>query len=166
MKDTIALALEKEHNKPNRKSWDDYFRDIAQLVASRSTCLRRQVGAVLVKDHQILSTGYNGAPANISGGQAGCLREQRRVPSGQYHELCRGTHAEQNAICFAAKHGISIYGSTLYCTNQPCFICTKMIINAGILEIHYADDYNDYGASLLLKEAGILLYHHKRGCVI
>jgi dCMP deaminase len=160
MKDTIALALEKEHNKPNRKSWDDYFRDIAQLVASRSTCLRRQVGAVLVKDHQILSTGYNGAPANIAHcEQAGCLREQLSIPSGEKHELCRGTHAEQNAICQAAKHGISIHGSTLYCTNQPCSICTKMIINAGILEVRYQADYADRDALRLLQEAGIKIYY-------
>jgi len=144
----------------NRKSWDDYFQDIAQLVASRSTCLRRQVGAVLVKDHQILSTGYNGAPANIKHcEQTGCLREQLSVPSGEKHELCRGTHAEQNAICQAAKHGISIAGSTLYCTNLPCIICAKMLINAGILEIHYDAGYGDQTASQLLKEAGIRLYY-------
>jgi dCMP deaminase len=144
----------------NRKSWDDYFRDIAQLVASRSTCLRRQVGAVLVKDHQILSTGYNGAPANIKHcEQTGCLREQLSVPSDEKHELCRGTHAEQNAICQAAKHGISIHGSTLYCTNLPCIICAKMLINAGILEIHYDAGYGDQTARQLLKEAGIRLYY-------
>lgn len=139
-----------------RIPWSDYFQSIAQLVSSRSTCLRRQVGAVLVKDNQILSTGYNGAPANIPHcEQVGCIRAKMKVPSGEKHELCRGTHAEQNAICQAAKHGISIYGSTLYCTNQPCSICTKMIINAGILEVRYEAEYADTAALSLLQEAGI-----------
>jgi len=144
----------------NRISWPDYFQSIAQLVASRSTCLRRQVGAVLVKNNQILSTGYNGAPANITHcEQAGCLRAQMKVPSGEKHELCRGVHAEQNAICQAAKHGISIYGSALYCTNSPCSICTKMLINAGIVEVHYEADYAENAALNLLHEAGVKIYY-------
>src|SRR5512136_2014667 len=122
----------------SRPSWDEYFMEITRLVARRSTCLRRQVGAVLVKDKNILATGYNGAPSGVAHClDAGCLREQLGIPSGERHELCRGLHAEQNAIIQAAFHGIRIQGATIYCTNQPCVICTKMIINAGIKEVIY-----------------------------
>lgn len=131
---------------------------IAELVATRSTCLRRQVGAILVKDRRILATGYNGAPAGIRHcEETGCLRQKLAVPSGQRHELCRGLHAEQNAIIQAAYHGISIAGSTLYCTAQPCIICSKMLINAGITDIFFANPYEDSLAEEMLKEAGIRL---------
>ena len=117
----------------NRPSWDSYFMNITNLVAQRSTCLRRAVGAVLVKDKRILSTGYNGAPANLKHClEVGCLREQMGIESGKMHELCRGIHAEQNAIIQAAYHGVSVKGAVVYCTNQPCSICARMIINAGI----------------------------------
>ncbi len=130
--------------------------EIARLVASRSTCLRRQVGALLVKDKNILTTGYNGTPSGISHcGDTGCLREAQNIPSGQRHELCRGLHAEQNAIIQAAKHGVNISGATLYCTNSPCVICSKMIINAGIEKVRYLEGYPDELSRQMLQEAGI-----------
>jgi dCMP deaminase len=142
----------------NRPSWDAYFMGIARLVASRSTCLRRQVGAVLVKDKNILATGYNGTPSGISHcEQTGCLRQQLGVPSGERHELCRGLHAEQNALIQAAKHGVAIAGATLYCTNSPCSICSKMIINAGLEKIIFLDGYPDTLSLQMLSEAAIEL---------
>lgn len=118
--------------------------------------MRRQVGAILVKDKRILATGYNGAPARLKHcDEVGCLRKDSSVPSGERHELCRGLHAEQNAIIQAAYHGISILGATLYCTNKPCVICSKMIINAGISKIIYEEGYNDTLAEQMLTEAGI-----------
>jgi dCMP deaminase len=130
--------------------------EIASLVAKRSTCIRRAVGAILIKDKRILATGYNGAPSGIRHCiDAGCLREQLHVASGQRHELCRGIHAEQNAIIQAAYHGASIKGATLFCTNLPCSICTKMIINAGIEKIYYQSGYPDEMSQNMLKEAHI-----------
>lgn len=144
----------------SRPPWDTYFMDIADLVAKRSTCLRRAVGAVVVKNHRILATGYNGAPAGIRHcAETGCLRETMNIASGQRHELCRGIHAEQNAIIQAAYHGVPIQGATLYCTNLPCSICTKMIINAGIKMIYYSAGYADEMSQSLLAEAGIELLH-------
>ena len=141
-----------------RPSWDEYFMDITCLVAKRATCLRRAVGAVVIKDRRLLSTGYNGAPSSVRHcAETGCLRQQLNVPSGERHELCRGIHAEQNAIIQAAYHGVSIKGATLYCTNQPCSICAKMIINAGIVRIVYVDGYADPLSSEMLAEAGIEL---------
>ena len=142
----------------NRPSWETYFMNITNLVAQRSTCLRRAVGAVLVKDKRILSTGYNGAPANLKHClEVGCLREQRGIESGKMHELCRGIHAEQNAIIQAAYHGVSVKGAVIYCTNQPCSICARMIINAGIVKIFYQSGYADPLAQELLGEANIEL---------
>lgn len=130
--------------------------DIVGLVSKRSTCLRRGVGAALVRDRRILATGYNGAPTGMRHClDVGCLREQLNVPSGERHELCRGLHAEQNAIIQAALHGVSANGSTLYCTNQPCVICSKMIINAGIVHIVVRENYRDDLAEEMLQEAGI-----------
>ncbi len=130
--------------------------DIARLVASRSTCMRRRVGAVMVKDKNILATGYNGTPTGIAHCDTrGCLREKLKVPSGQRHELCLGLHAEQNAIIQAAKHGTNIAGATLYCTNAPCVICAKMLINAEIKEIVYLEGYPDELALSLLAESGL-----------
>jgi len=130
--------------------------EIATMVAKRSTCLRRHVGAVIVKDKRILATGYNGAPSGLRHcEEVGCIREKEEIPSGQRHELCRGLHAEQNAIIQAAYHGVSIKDSTLYCTNFPCVICAKMIINAGIKEVIYKEGYDDPLAMEILKEAGI-----------
>jgi len=131
---------------------------IARMVAQRSTCLRRHVGAVIVKDKRILATGYNGAPAGLKHcEEVGCLRKNASIPSGTRHELCRGLHAEQNAIIQAAYHGISIAGATLYCTNRPCVICSKMLINAGIKKIVYEEGYDDPLAAQMLEEAGIEL---------
>lgn len=141
-----------------RPPWDVYFLSIARLVAGRSTCLRRKVGAVLVKEKRILATGYNGAPSGLRHClEIGCLRERLGIPSGQRHELCRGLHAEQNVLIQAARHGISVGGSTLYSTNLPCVICTKMLINAGIRAIFYQDGYADDLTEGMLKEAGIHL---------
>ncbi len=139
-----------------RPSWHEYFLSITRMVAARSTCLRRHVGAVLVKDKRILATGYNGAPAGLRHcEEIGCIREDSAVPSGMRHELCRGLHAEQNAIIQAAYHGISIQGATLYCTNKPCVICSKMLINAGIKSIFYEEGYSDELSDRLLSEAGV-----------
>jgi dCMP deaminase len=141
-----------------RPTWDEYFMKAAYLVAERSTCLRRSVGAVLVKDKQILATGYNGAPTGIEHcEEVGCLREKLGVPSGERHEICRGLHAEQNVILQAARHGVSVKTSTLYITNAPCSICAKMIINAGINEVVISDHYPDKMAIGFLKEAKIKL---------
>ncbi|MBP8980583.1 MAG: cytidine/deoxycytidylate deaminase family protein [Syntrophobacterales bacterium] len=139
-----------------RPSWDEYFMDIAGLVARRSTCLRRQVGAVLVGDRRLLATGYNGAPKGLRHClELGCLREQQQIPSGERHELCRGLHAEQNAIIQAALHGVSVKDAVLYCTNHPCVICAKMIINAGIRSVIIRDRYRDSLAEDILAEAGV-----------
>ena len=141
-----------------RPSWDQYFMDITRLVATRSSCLRRQVGALLVKDRNILATGYNGVPSGITHCQAvGCLRERLGVPSGERHELCRGLHAEQNAIIQAAKHGTSIEGATLYCNTMPCIICSKMVINAGIKRVVYLAGYPDQLAEEMIRESGLLV---------
>ena len=139
-----------------RPSWDEYFMGIAWQVASRSTCMRRHIGAVLVKDKRILATGYNGVPAGLAHcEEVGCLREQRQIPSGEHHELCRGIHAEQNAVIQAAKHGIAIDGATAYTTHQPCVLCAKILINAGIKDIVYTEAYPDALAEELLDEAGV-----------
>ncbi|SHE58670.1 dCMP deaminase [Caldanaerobius fijiensis DSM 17918] len=139
-----------------RPDWDEYFMEIAHVVMKRSTCLRRHVGAVIVKDKRILATGYNGAPSGIAHcSEVGCLRDQMNIPSGERHELCRGLHAEQNAIIQAAMSGVSIKGSSIYVTNQPCSLCAKMIINAGIIRVIYKGDYPDEFAIKLLNEAGI-----------
>ena len=141
-----------------RPSWNQYFMEIAELVARRSTCLRRAVGAIIVKNKRILATGYNGAPSGIRHcAEIGCLREKMQIASGERHELCRGIHAEQNAIIQAAYHGVPIQGATLYCTNLPCTICTKMLINSGIKKIYYQSGYADQLSKDLLEEANIEL---------
>lgn len=139
-----------------RPSWDEYFMKIAREVATRSTCLRRHVGAVLVKDKRILSTGYNGAPSGLRHcADVGCLREELNVLSGENQELCRGLHAEQNAIIQAALHGVPIVDATLYSTHKPCVLCSKMLINAGVKAIHCLEGYPDELADKMLKEAGV-----------
>jgi len=150
--------------KDARPSWDEYFIEITKVVSKRSTCLRRKVGAVIVKDKRILSTGYNGAPSGLKhcGEIGGCLREQMHVTSGERHELCRGLHAEQNAIIQAAVHGVSIKNSVLYCTIHPCIICAKMIINSGIKEIVISASYPDKEAKKILKESGIKVRNLKK----
>ncbi len=140
-----------------RPSWDDYFMTIAEDVATRATCIRRKVGAVLVKDKRILSTGYNGAPTGITHcTPETCLRTIYNVPSGERHELCRGLHAEQNAIIQAAYHGVSIKDAILYVTHQPCSICTKMLINSGIRKFIFKHPYKDKLATDMMEEAGVI----------
>lgn len=140
-----------------RPSWDEYFMGMAELTAKRSTCLRRQVGAVIVQDKHIVATGYNGAPRGLPHCEekGGCLREELGVPAGERHELCRALHAEQNAIIQAATLAQSIDGATIYITHQPCIICAKMIINAGIQRIVVKDGYPDELSVEMLAEAGL-----------
>ena len=139
-----------------RPSWDEYFMEITELVKTRSTCLRRQVGAVIVRDKHILTTGYNGAPKESSHcEQVGCLRQKLNIPSGQRHELCRAIHAEQNAIIQAGYTGTNINGATIYVTAQPCVLCAKMIINAGIMKIIFKGSYPDDLSVQMLEEAGV-----------
>ncbi len=140
----------------SRISWDDYFFEFAELASKRSTCLRRTVGAVLVKDKMVVSTGYNGPPKGVPHcSVTGCVRKDSNIPSGQRHELCRGLHAEQNAIIQAAKNGVNINGSHLYCSTKPCSICTKMIINAGITKVFYKEDYTDELADKMASESEV-----------
>ena len=154
-------AEEKKTNSPipedDRPSWDEYFMEMAELTAQRSTCLRRHVGAVIVRDKHAMSTGYNGAPKGLQhcAELGGCLREKLHVPSGERHELCRALHAEQNAIIQAARYGIDIRDSKIYITTQPCITCAKMCINAGINEIIYANPYPDELSLGMLDEAGV-----------
>ena len=142
-----------------RASWDEYFMEIAEIVKTRATCIRRQIGAVIVKDNRIITTGYNGAPSGLKHctEMGGCYREKLGIPSGQRHELCRALHAEQNAIIQAANLGISTKDATIYVTLQPCVICAKMIINAGIIKVVYKGSYPDELSLNMLKEAGIQL---------
>ena len=141
----------------NRPSWDEYFMQMAEITAQRSTCLRRQVGAIIVKEKHIIATGYNGAPKGLPHCEelGGCLREKLEIPSGERHELCRALHAEQNAIIQAATLGQSIEGATIYITHQPCIICAKMIINAGISRIVIRRGYPDEMSRGMLREAGL-----------
>ena len=146
-----------------RPSWDDYFMGIVDLIKERSTCLRRKVGAVVVKDKRILSSGYNGAPQGCKHcEETGCLREKLGIPSGQRHELCRAIHAEQNAIVQAAYTGTNLQGSTLYVSCQPCVMCAKLAINAGIRKIIFTGDYPDDLSLQLLKEAGVEIVKYQR----
>jgi len=151
--------MTKKGIKNKRPSWDEYFIKIAALVSERSTCLRHHVGAIIVKDRRILTTGYNGAPAGTKDClELGCLRNQLGIPSGERHEICRAIHAEQNAIIQAAKYGIDVSGATIYCTHTPCIICAKMMINAGIKKIVTYGNYPDIGGvKELLKEAKVEL---------
>lgn len=142
-----------EHKRP---TWDEYFMAIVDDVATRSTCCRRKVGAILVKDKRVIATGYNGGPTGLAHClDIGCLRQKLGIPSGQQHELCRGVHAEQNAIIQAARYGVHTDGSILYCTTQPCAQCTKMLLNAGVTEIVFREGYPDGLALELLNESQI-----------
>lgn len=143
----------------SRPSWNEYFMRIAIHAATRSTCLRRQVGAVIVKDKRVLSTGYNGAPAGLKHClDIGCLRDKLGIPSGERHELCRAIHAEQNAIVQAATSGTSIEGATLYCTTSPCVLCAKVLINSGIKEIYAGEGYPDDLSREMLDEARVMVH--------
>ena len=146
-----------------RPSLDKYFMEIAQVVSKRSTCLRHKNGVVLMKNKHIISTGYNGAPSGLRHcGEVGCLRMKNRIPSGERHELCRGAHAEANAIVQAALHGTSTEGSTMYSTHQPCSFCAKLIINAKIKEVVYIHSYPDKLALELLIDAEVKLRKYNR----
>lgn len=141
-----------------RPSWDEYFMAIAQVVASRSVCLRHKIGALIVNDdRQILSTGYNGPPRGIMhcAARGGCMRDRDNIPSGTRQEYCFGLHAEQNAIVQAAREGIRLLGSTLYCTYQPCSLCARMVVNAGIKQVHFMADYPDDLTLMILNEGGV-----------
>jgi len=145
-----------------RPSWDRYFMDIAGVVSSRSTCLRRRVGAIIVKDRRILASGYNGAPAGLRHClEVGCLRKQKGIPPGERHELCRGLHAEQNALIQAAVYGTAVQGAVFYVTDQPCVLCAKMIINTGIKKVVFQGDYPDSLALQMFEEAGVELVRHE-----
>lgn len=146
-----------------RPSWQQYFIEMAYLVSERSTCLRRKVGAVITRNNQVIATGYNGAPKNVPHCEdTGCLRQKLNVPSGTKHELCRGVHAEQNAIVQAAVNGSSIKNAELYCTTQPCIICAKMIINSEISRIYISEPYNDEMSIEMLSQANVELIHVNR----
>ena len=152
--------LKGEKTLEKRPSLDNYFMELAHTVAKRSTCLRHNMGAVLVKEKHILSTGYNGAPKGLAHCRTiDCVRAKQNIPSGQRHELCRGAHAEANAIIQAAYHGTSTANSIMYSTHQPCALCAKLIINAGIREVVYTSSYNDALSRDLLKSAGVKLRH-------
>ena len=141
-----------------RTTWAEYFTTITLAVATRSTCTRRKVGAIAVRDKRILATGYNGAPRGVDHClDSGCLREQMGIPSGQRHELCRGLHAEQNVIIQAALHGVILDGAEIYCTHQPCLICAKMLINVGVVRIHCLHRYPDEIAESMLAQAQVPL---------
>ena len=147
-----------------RPSVDEYFMEIARVVAKRSTCLRNKVGAIVVKDKRILSTGYNGAPRGLEHClDIGCLRNERNIASGTRHEICRGVHAEQNAIIQCALHGASTEGATLYCTHQPCILCTKIMINAGVKRVVFSEGYPDEESIRYLKMAGVEIHHMDPG---
>lgn len=146
-----------------RPGWDEYFMEIAHVVARRSTCLRRQIGAVIVREKRILATGYNGAPSGLPHClDIGCLRDELGIPSGTRHEICRALHSEQNAIMQAALHGISTKDSTLYCTHQPCILCAKAIISAGVRRVVYEGDYPDESSREMLNMAKVEMVHFAR----
>lgn len=152
-----------ERIRPTRPNIDEYFLKIASVVAERATCLRHHVGAVAVRDKHILTTGYNGAPAGLKDClELGCLRDELGIPSGQRHEICRGIHAEQNVIIQAALHGVSLEGSTIYCTHSPCVLCAKMLVNAKIKRLVSCGDYADTSFMELFREAGIEFEKKKR----
>ena len=140
-----------------KPTWHEYFVSITKQVATRSTCLRRKVGAILVKEKRILATGYNGAPKGVKDclDIGMCLREELGVPSGERHEICKGLHAEQNALLQAAYYGVNVRNSVIYCTTQPCILCSKMIINTGINKIYYLENYPDPLSQQMLDEAGV-----------
>ncbi len=149
--------------KATRPDIDEYFLKIASVVAERSTCHRHHVGAVAARDKHILTTGYNGAPSGLKDClELGCLRNELKIPSGERHEICRGIHAEQNVIIQAALHGISLEGSTIYCTHTPCVLCAKMLVNAKIKRFVSFGEYNDNTFLDLFREAGIEVDIKKR----
>ena len=149
--------------KVTRPGLDEYFLKIASVIAERSTCWRHHVGAVAVRDKHILATGYNGAAAGLKDClELGCLRDELNIPSGTRHEICRGIHAEQNVIVQASLHGVSLEGSTVYCTHTPCILCAKMLVNAKIKRFVSFGKYDDGSFGDLFGEAGIEVDIKKR----
>ncbi len=147
-----------------RPSWDEYFLEITRVVATRSTCLRRRVGAVLVREKRILATGYNGAPTGLPHSlEVGCLRDQLGIPSGERQEICRGLHGEQNVLIQCALHGVSTRGAVLYCTHEPCITCAKMLINAGVVKVIFLAEYPDPLGRQMLIDAGVERVHWGEG---
>ena len=139
-------------------SWDEYFMVMSHMVKTRSTCLRRAVGAVIIKGNHVIATGYNGAPSGLPhASEVGCIRNDRNIPSGHQVHICRGSHAEMNAIAHCARHGIAIDGSTLYCTTRPCSICLKLIINSGVKRVIFDEFYDDEIADLLIDESSSMI---------
>ena len=140
-----------------RPGFDEYFMEFARVAAKRSSCLRRKVGAVLVRDKHVLSTGYNGAPSGLDNCLeiGSCLRNELNVPSGERHELCRAVHAEQNAVIQCALHGVSTKGATLYTTASPCITCAKIVVNAGVKRVVYCDEYPNKEAFKIMRDAGL-----------
>lgn len=158
----VSSKKKRKPRKRIRPSWDEYFMSMAELAATRSTCLRRQVGAVIVKNKKVLATGYNGAPSGLKHClDIGCLRDKLKIPSGERHELCRATHAEQNAIVQAASFGVSIKDGTMYSTTHPCILCSKLIINAGIRKLVIKDKYPDPMSAEMLREAKVKIQIYK-----
>jgi dCMP deaminase len=146
----------------SRPDNDTYFMRMADLVATRSTCLRRQVGAVVVKEKRVLTTGYNGAPKGLKHcAEVGCVRTQNNIESGTRHELCRGVHAEQNAVIQAAYFGASIKDASIYTTNFPCVMCAKILVNAGIIEVVYKDDYEDPLSKAIMNESKVVVRRYE-----
>jgi len=142
--------------KTKRPEWDEYFLKMAYLVAERSTCTRHHVGAVIVRNKRFLTAGYNGAASGVEDClKLGCLRDEKGIPSGERHEICRAIHAEQNAIIQAGLHGIDISGSTIYCTHSPCILCAKMLVNSRIKKFVTCGRYSDKDFNPLFKEAGV-----------
>ncbi len=145
--------------------WDKRFMEMASVIASWASCYQeaRKIGAVIVKDKRIMTTGYNGAPAGVKTcvERGECMRRKLNIPSGTHHELCYAVHAEQNAIIQAARLGVSIAGATLYCTHQPCVLCAKMIVNAGIVRVVYREGYPDEFSVRMLQEGGVLLERYE-----
>ncbi len=156
--------MNSQYTQIHRPDWDHYFMKIAELVGERSTCLRRKVGCVLVKRKRILATGYNGAPTGLPHcEEVGCIRVELKIPSGERHELCRGLHAEQNAIIQSAYYGVSIKDSILYVTCHPCSVCAKMIINSGIKEVIIKEGYPDKLATDFFKNANVKVRYIENG---
>lgn len=162
IKGMVGRGMTGEDSRKARISPDEYFMEIAHVVSKRATCHRHQVGAILVKDKHVISTGYNGAPAGMKDClEIGCLRDQLNIPTGERHELCRAIHAEQNTIIQAALHGKTTEGATLYCTINPCIVCAKIIINSKIKKVVFEGDYPDNTGINYLKEAGIKVENFK-----
>ncbi|MCK5449498.1 AAA family ATPase [Candidatus Pacearchaeota archaeon] len=151
----IKNGVGEKHSRP---TWDEYFMKLASLVAERSTCLRHNIGAVIVKDKRVITSGYNGSARGAPNcSEVGCLKNELKIKTGTGHEICRAVHAEMNAIIQGAIHGISVYGSTIYCTHTPCTLCARMIVNAGIKRVVSYHNYSDESARKFLEQSGVIL---------